>query len=407
MLNCLLVRYADLAAQLSDYSRARSTRAPRQSVTLAAQSVTPAAPAAAEDSTPTEAPKKQKVKPPLLLNALTLATLTQEQQAQRDQMLALARELGWVCQPRQGLAMDLGQQLFARMTNRQGKAICQCIDFNLSFPREAALQLFPSRLQEEAGESTIQWTSDTLQDAAELLGDLLSMVSPTASGLTRAICPPSESVIRVWSTMLPTIEVKSVIMSHGAERLYYRGTYVLWDDSAGMHPPKDSQRREIAFSAGLEDQLRARVLQDVLTISANQRCNPSANWWRQLGREDTAAEVEAGLVTHWQRGRAARVQQARQARLQALPLAARRFDVSRILAEQQSTGAAKCYYLVEWAGYDPSWEEWRISGEPGTPLVTWEPLRNVRMTDAFCSWKQAQAQNEAVLTAPAVAALLP
>ena len=44
---------------------------------------------------------------------------------------------------------------------------------------------------------------------------------------------------------------------------------------------------------------------------------------------------------------------------------------------KQPTGAARAYYLVEWEGYDPSWEAWRIQGEPGTPLCTWELVVNI------------------------------
>ena len=250
------------------------------------------APAPASNPPPASEPATKKVKK-LVLNSLAPATLTEEQTAQRDEMLALARSLGFVCQPRQGLEMDLGQQIFSRMTNRLGKAVSQCIDFTMSFPQEAAMLIFSTRLQQEEEKTgTMRWVSENLADAAELMGNLLSLVSPSASGLTRAICPPSESVIRTWSTLMPTIEIKSVVQNHGAERLYFRGTYVLWDDAAEIHPPKDAERREMALSPQLQDQLRVRVLQDVLQLSGN--CNLSANWWRQIGSEDIAAEVEAG-----------------------------------------------------------------------------------------------------------------
>ena len=72
--------------------------------------------------------------------------------------------------------------------------------------------------------------------------------------------------------------------------------------------------------------------------------------------------------------------------------AAPTYNVARILAEQRTTGAARCYYLVEWEGYDPSWEAWRISGEPGTPVQTWEREVHVWRTEAFQVWCQQRQE---------------
>lgn len=123
---------------------------------------------------------------------------------------------------------------------------------------------------------------------------------------------------------------------------------------------------------------------------------------------DKAALVEAGQLRQRRRpvhpaaaaAAAERLaaKQARQAARQAaLPPPLPQYEVRQILAEEHTTGAARCYYLVEWAGYDVSWEAWRISGEPGTPLRTWEPLKFVRRTEAFQAWQAARAPAAAPL----------
>ena len=120
-------------------------------------------------------------------------------------------------------------------------------------------------------------------------------------------------------------------------------------------------------------------------------CNLSAFWWRQLGRDDLAQEVEAGRQTKKQRERAAaaatRSQERaarRQARLDARPP---EYEVAEIIQEVKTDGAAKVWFQVRWAGYDPSWELWRIQGEPGTPLITWEPWKYIARTEAYAAWK--------------------
>ena len=63
------------------------------------------------------------------------------------------------------------------------------------------------------------------------------------------------------------------------------------------------------------------------------------------------------------------------------------FNVSRIVEERKSTGKAKKHFLVEWEGYHPSWESWRILGKVGSPLQTWECLGVVRHTEALYAWR--------------------
>ena len=62
-------------------------------------------------------------------------------------------------------------------------------------------------------------------------------------------------------------------------------------------------------------------------------------------------------------------------------------EVESILEERASTGKAKAYFLVQWAGYHPSWEAWRITGLVGEPVATWETLAVVKNTEALTKWR--------------------
>ena len=70
----------------------------------------------------------------------------------------------------------------------------------------------------------------------------------------------------------------------------------------------------------------------------------------------------------------------------------RRFEVESIVEESGPWGGHRRWFMVKWAGYHASWEAWRIRGEPGTPLETWEPLRTVARTQALADWDRARAE---------------
>ena len=209
---------------------------------------------------------------------------------------------------------------------------------------------------------------------------LRSSLSPSAANLTRAVQPPSETVARVFSTLMPAMEVSHARLPYGAEKLYFNAQYVLFDNTAECHKPKDKQRLEVALVDGIENQLRQQVLQDVLQLS--EQIPISAAWWRQ----DMALEVEAGRVTSQQRQRAAHIASA------PAPAAIPTYDIEEILREVKTTGAAQAWFLVRWSGCDPTWEAWRIYGEAGSPIDTWEPLKTVRWTEAYAHWQSAKRQ---------------
>ena len=78
------------------------------------------------------------------------------------------------------------------------------------------------------------------------------------------------------------------------------------------------------------------------------------------------------------------------------------YEITRIVREEGAWGGHKRWFAVEWAhvGYEPSWEAWRnAGGEPGTPVLTWKPLREVRNLTAFAEWEAERAAAEAAAAA--------
>ncbi|KAL1521945.1 hypothetical protein AB1Y20_021593 [Prymnesium parvum] len=107
----------------------------------------------------------------------------------------------------------------------------------------------------------------------------------------------------------------------------------------------------------------------------------SPGWWRQLGNEQRAQVAEAHLTN---------LEAIRQ-----LPLAERATRATRDTYEIESVQAEKRGWVkVRWLGYHPSWEVWRVEGEPGTPIDTWEPRRKVKRTAAYAAWTAASRQTD-------------
>lgn len=160
--------------------------------------------------------------------------------------------------------------------------------------------------------------------------------------------------------------------------------YLIVSGEGEIYWPKDGDRREIVYSEAEEVLIRQRVLCDAHDL-ATKGCPFSPAWWRQLGREDMALQVQATLLN---------------ATLPPLtdeppvdPTAKRKkseadvYEVAEILGERRWKRQRQA--LVRWAGYHPAWEAWRMpgQGEVGGPLETWEPWMNVEHTEALANWR--------------------
>lgn len=150
--------------------------------------------------------------------------------------------------------------------------------------------------------------------------------------------------------------------------------FVITDFTGELHPPKDPSCREKALTCAEMRAIWTQIKKDLLLLSEKQ-CPLCPDYFRQLGMHDTALTVEALLANARDPSNATQKVHKRQAEC---------FKVESIMAEKGREASRK--YLVRWSGYSPTWEPWRISGDVGDPIETWEPLRSVKNTLVLEEW---------------------
>ena len=286
------------------------------------------------------------------------------------QLTALATKLGVISVPVAHLKTSLAVGIVRRMRPRSGTNVYQSAAFSLqNFPREAALKILPVEslvTPEEA--TTVTWRFDLQAEALQFFGRLLPLGGRTCSGLSVACLTKSELEVRTVAFMLTPIEI-SYVLRQGIDTLYVNFNYALVDDFGQVHPPKDSERRELDISH-LVPGVRSQALLDLAGL-ATKEAPLSAAFWRQLGVESKAQEVEAYLHN-------TQTPDLKKAKRQRLL-----FEVEAVLEVKRAK------VLVRWNGYHQSWEAWRIRGEAGSPLETWEPLHRIKQTCAYQEWEAA------------------
>ena len=298
-------------------------------------------------------------------------SVTSEQMAQ---LQAMALSLGYVVTPINKWAKAIAHTIASGLRTREGEFIYQSAALRMpEVPREAVLQILPPPTT--SSDSELLWSFDSASEVAHAMNDLLPLSGMQTAGASRAIQRASEPVIRVVATMMGGLEIRHLTASGGSETLSINFMYVLMGEMGDLHPPKDSKRREIALPAEELTELRQIVLTDVLTL-AQAGAQLSPGWWRQLGEESRARVAEAHL-TNLEAMRAAAAPGER------IPTRDT-YVVARILGLKR-----RGWLRVEWEGYHPSWEEWRMEGEVGAPVVTWEPRRKMVRTDAYKAWEAA------------------
>ena len=325
--------------------------------------------------------------------AQEVSLVTQDEEEEKDSRVvalkALAMQLGYSVQPIKTWEMELAARISQHMVNREGAFVYQSAAFTIPcFPRETAMRLFPEELISQRAKGVLTWTASSILSLRQLLGPVLTR-APKMIGITKSLRKPSERVMRVVATIIPDVEL-SWLMVNKREKLAVNFLYVLADEDGEFHAPKDSRRNEISFTNEEVRAYKVAILADILQMSVDddrQETFPmSPGFWRQLGNEEKAVAVEEMLAAPVP-PRAPRVRVPRlQGRQQPM-----RFDVDAILEVRPAAGRARSWVLVRWEGYDPAWEQWRIRGEVGTPLETWEPICNVQATTAWASWLASKA----------------
>ena len=276
-------------------------------------------------------------------NASQSSTLGAPEQDPRILVLfSLAKELGFALEAESTWERVLARDITLKLSRRLGDFVMQSVAFSVrAFPQKLAERLFPScflttPLEDlQVQEAVRTWRFESEVEVCQVFGDILTLHSKTNefAGITRALQTKSERVVRLVASIMGGMEI-----SHGRQdgvpMLWVNYLYTLCTDTGELFKPKTPDRREIALEPWHESAIRQQILADMVLMG--ERGFPlSAAWWRQMGMEERALEVEAELEAprrrsaSWaeRRGRVARVQEPR-------------YEIDCILREVRSTGKA-------------------------------------------------------------------
>ena len=311
--------------------------------------------------------------------------------------------------PKENFVSVLTKSIVTRLCNRKGAAVYQAAAYNIQlFSRSVAEDLFNPALLQASSTGTLTWEATTQVEVKTLLGPLLEKQKDCA-GATRALRTPSEKCIRVLSTIIgaPTAPLT---ISWADETLFLNFFYVLSDEAGELHYPKDNERREMLFQPEETAAIRAQILEDI-KLMAGWGFSLSEGLFKLTGlSEEAAAAAAAQALLKPKRSKPKplmpklpKQKVSKKARVansssddwsdsstnRSEEEGAEEAEIEEILEERPSSGRARCWYLVRWdhKGYTPSWEAWRIEGEPGSPVQTWELAKTVEGTAAWQAWR--------------------
>ena len=127
-----------------------------------------------------------------------------------------------------------------------------------------------------------------------LLEERMPLLHNLSAGISRGHKAPSEPYIRVIATIIPPMQLSWWQPQGRTSRVEVSYMYVLIQDTGELHPPKDNDRRELALSPQLQQQVRVAAMADARSMAA-QGLLFSPNWWLQMGDENKALEMTARL----------------------------------------------------------------------------------------------------------------
>ena len=200
-------------------------------------------------------------------SALNIASMPTPRQEKVAQMLALAKECGFICQAQTEFSTQLANEISSRLMHRSAASVYQSVNFSIPlFAREAALEIFGH----VAGNSEhhLNWKLTTIDACARVM-DHLSKLVPSGSylqGMSRALITDSEVTALVIAMMMPTLEATWKTMPRGGCLLKINFMYVLMDADGELHAPKNEDRQEL----DLGDALPRAIAKDLQTRGVDQ-----------------------------------------------------------------------------------------------------------------------------------------
>lgn len=299
-----------------------------------------------------------------------------------EELNQLALSLGYAICPIASIAQTIGKAIACRTRSREGVMVYQTASFSIpAISRQAALHLFAAELLQEETPNQATWLALTVKQVRELAGPVMEQSGYVCAGVTRALRTKSQRWSRVVAHIIPRMQVVHLARQN---QLQIDFQYVLLDEMGEMHAPKDENRNEMQVSPVVASDARAQIRVDLLEMFEQQTVRLSPAFLRQLGMDQQAMTLEA-------QSSQLNLQQQIQGRESRSRTRVPRWEVSHIVEERGSRH--KREYLVEWAGYHPSWEAWRGNGPggvEGSPLQTWEPANALMGTEALINWLERE-----------------
>lgn len=302
-------------------------------------------------------------------------------------LATLAMQMGFQIVRTDKMKGLLATAIASRLTARSGEFVYQCTVFSLT---NLTLGFLDSVLPEsavcEVTSDMKKWSMLTTSSVNNFLSPFLGRYQEgyCCTGSSRALktlCHPWIRLVAVCYQLVITFyECKSRDVTS------ITVTYALLDQNGELHPPKDLNRIEMALDAADSTAIRQQAMADC--ISFHKMGAPlSGGFLRQMGLDNEAMVVEAMQANAVAESSSSSQGSGGQPKKKSKTMkAAKVWNVNRIVGAE-TVGGVRGYW-VEWEGYHPSWEAWRVEGRGGigTPLVTWEPgweLRGNRALEEF------------------------
>ena len=299
-------------------------------------------------------------------------------------LLNYAKQLGVTLVWDKDMEMSIARALLCKMTNRVGWSIFQTVAVQCNnVPHNLWDRLLPARCITTDSQSSTTWNLNRLEDLTESLGRLpLAESGYNCKGLSRALRTESETCCRVIATMMPMFEVSATRSNHQVKS-FINGQFVLTDHLLCTHWPKDEDRREIIVHPLLRLAMEKKIREDLNSMADEPGVfHLSDHFYMSLDRDkpppppSPAPKPSKGIST------------PKVPKPLKTCLASKMHPLGGyIVREEVTAGRAGKWYLVRWRGYNPLWEPWRIHGEVGSPVETWEPRCNLSRSDELENWE--------------------
>lgn len=257
------------------------------------------------------------------------------------QMVALAKECGFVCEALSKYRHEFLLAISGHLVHRSGANIYQSAGFSIPlFPMTAAKEIFGEANVQTETASCITYNITSMDNLVTFFGGMLSEAGKLSAGIARALKSESEPFARVLAMLIPPFQLSVTEMARGVSRAYINLMYILVDEHAEIHYPKDNSRREISFSHQEELRFRQQILLEARKL-VHQGAPLSSGWLNRLGMPQHALAVQAAE------------QAGQKLTLPRAPCEKRKhnhWNVQMIVEERPSSGRALAWYLVRWEG---------------------------------------------------------